>query len=456
MTPSDKAPAYVDLGSEMAILGQSLLFPEVWDWARGDGLSDEDFFRTWHRACWRAIVSVGSQGFVPSYANVKAEWHARDENEYPGDTVWGELTTGVPCPTRASVSSSVRWLKQLTLQRRAFVLTEELGVRLRGQTGSLTDGTLDASLRELDALRSQLTEGISFDPMRMIDEMAQSRAIQRQAVLTFGLTPEMDDALGAIAPGEVVGVMARPGVGKTLLLCHLVEELATKQIGQVVYSAEMQASEIARRLAQRLYRLRRWQIEAQLDEGRFDAVKFVETFQTMRLDHTGGITVTEMRRRTDALMRQQHPVRVVLIDHLGRLGAEDARASTYDRVSEQARLVKDMAKALKVAVVLLIQVSREAGGVDGSRKLTLGSARESGVIEENVDYLIGMRRCDRATWATADQRESWRDVLFLSILKNRHNAVPDVEYAIRMDEYLRFAPAFVTAPDEPRERLIRR
>ena len=451
----DETPAYADIESERVLLAQALVFPDVFMWAEADGLQAEDFFRAAHSACWRAIIDVASKGWCPDVVSVRTSWKLREPNEYPGDVAYGRFTEGVPRPERASVSSVVRRLKELAVQRMASVAAASLADKLRGRAGSLTDGTLDATLRELDTLRSKLTQGIAHTPARMIEEMAHTRAIQRQAVLTFGLTTEFDAALGAIAPGEVVGVMARPGVGKTLLLCHLAEEMARKNIAEVVYSAEMQSAEIARRLAQRLYGLRRYQIEAQIDEDRFDPTLFVQTFAAMRLDHTGGITVGEMRRRTDALMRH-HPVRVVLIDHLGRLGADDHRASTYDRVSEQARAIKDMAKSLRVAVVLLIQVSREAGGMDGSRKLTMGSARESGVIEENVDYLVGVRRCDRAVWATVDQREAWKDVLFLSILKNRHNSVPDVEYAVKMDEFLRFSPTLATAPDEPRERMLRR
>jgi hypothetical protein len=78
-----------------------------------------------------------------------------------------------------------------------------------------------------------------------------------------------------------------------------------------------------------------------------------------------------------------------------------------------------------------IQVNREQGG-DGSRELTLGAARDSGVVEEAVDYLVALRRLDRCRDAAQDVREKYRDVIFLRVLKNRHGVLGD-EIAIRLN-----------------------
>jgi hypothetical protein len=56
----------------------------------------------------------------------------------------------------------------------------------------------------------------------------------------------------------------------------------------------------------------------------------------------------------------------------------------------------------------------------------------SGVVEEAVDYLVGMRRLDRAMSLTPADRERYRDVLFLTLLKNRHGVLGH-EFALRMD-----------------------
>ena len=87
------------------------------------------------------------------------------------------------------------------------------------------------------------------------------------------------------------------------------------------------------------------------------------------------------------------PVSVVTIDHLGLIGGYRGK-SRYERVSAIAEDLQAMTKRLGVVSLIATQVSREAGG-DGSRKLHLGSSRDSGVYEEVCDYQIGLRRLDR-------------------------------------------------------------
>jgi hypothetical protein len=76
-------------------------------------------------------------------------------------------------------------------------------------------------------------------------------------------------------------------------------------------------------------------------------------------------------------------------------------------------------------------VNRDSGG-DGSKELTLGSARDSGVVEEAMDYLVAMRRPERSQTLAPYERDRYRDALFLKVIKNRHGA-PDTEIGVRID-----------------------
>ena len=119
--------------------------------------------------------------------------------------------------------------------------------------------------------------------------------------------------------------------------------------------------------------------------------------------------------------------------------------STYDRVSTQARELKELAKRFDCTVLLAVQVNREAGG-DGSKELGLGAARDSGVVEEALDYLVAMRRMDRSQTLGQVEREKYRDVLFAKVVKNRHGS-PDAELAIRLD------PRTLRLEEDPRLRI---
>src|SRR4051794_3914802 len=112
------------------------------------------------------------------------------------------------------------------------------------------------------------------------------------------------------------------------------------------------------------------------------------------------------------------PLRLVLIDYLGLVGTTGRDA--YERASAIGRGLKEVAKAEKVAIVVATQLSR-AGG-DGSEPATLPMLRDSGVIEEAADFVLGAWQPGRAANASPVDALSLRDVLRVAILKNRKGA----------------------------------
>lgn len=128
--------------------------------------------------------------------------------------------------------------------------------------------------------------------------------------------------------------------------------------------------------------------------------------------------------------------------------------STYDRVSTQAREIKELAKRHNCAVILAIQVNREQGG-DGSRELTLGAARDSGVVEEAMDYLVGCRRMDYCATLTREQRQCYDGIIFMRVLKNRHGELGR-ELAVKLDPVsLALAETDMDAPDVATDAVAR-
>ena len=108
----------------------------------------------------------------------------------------------------------------------------------------------------------------------------------------------------------------------------------------------------------------------------------------------------------------------MVVDYLGLIGG-DRKLSTYDRVSTHARELQALAKRHDVALLILGQVNRAEGG-DGSKELSLAAARDSGVVEEAADVVIGMWRPDRQTGLDPAERIRRRDEIRLRMLKNRH------------------------------------
>jgi KaiC/GvpD/RAD55 family RecA-like ATPase len=303
--------------------------------------------------------------------------------------------------------------------------------------------------RSVEALRAVLAA--PSVPVGWLDAAAQLAAIEAEDTeaavgrrVYLGL-PRIDETLGGVRRGEVCGVLGRPGIGKTVLLTHITEGVAEAGMWHVFVSLEMPAAQIVARLQQRLFGLGRHQREEAARGQRLDADRYQRVFERLLVIDTPGLSVAQIGERITQIMAGPcagAPLGLVTIDHLGLIGG-DRKLTTYDRVSVQAREIKELAKRWSCAVLLAVQVNRDAGG-DGSRELGLGSARDSGVVEEAMDYMIGLRRLDRSLTLSARDREQYRDVIFGKVIKNRHGDIDTRETAYR------FSPVGLRLVEDPR------
>lgn len=423
---------------EQAILGHCLL-PGVYALYDPFEVTVDDFRRDAHQRIWKAIVDLAFDGLTVDLVVVRQRLLETGDMAEVGEGYYAELLSGYAVPDRANVEHLVGKLKDARLARAAGYHTTRFAQALK-EPGAIRDGVL---VRHLDALQALINEHAQVGAVApWLDADAQIVAHRRDHALEqgygvpFGL-PSLDGVMHGVRAGEVCGLLARPGIGKTVFCCHIAKS-AAQGAGVVIFSLEMPASQIVGRLMQMLYGLSRHQLErnahvgALAFEGKDPDDRYREAFRNMVVVDTPGMTISEMNRRVRQIASgplKGVPVRLIIVDHLGLVGGDRA-LSTYDRVSQQARDVKELAKRLEAAVLLAVQVSREAGG-DGERELGLGSARDSGVVEEAMDYMIGIRRLDRASSIPEADRERFYNVLFAKVIKHRHGDPPTGEFAYR-------------------------
>src|SRR5262249_44711528 len=152
----------------------------------------------------------------------------------------------------------------------------------------------------------------------------------------------------------------RPGIGKTVLLCHIARAV-TEWAAHVFFSLEMSVAQIVGRLMQMLYGLNRYDLEQQTRSGKIDEELYRHACRRLVIVDEPGLSVAEMGRRLRQLangpLKDDVPIGAVTLDHLGLVGG-DRRLSTYDRISAQSRDIKELAKRHDLAVLLAVQVGR--------------------------------------------------------------------------------------------------
>ncbi len=250
-------------------------------------------------------------------------------------------------------------------------------------------------------------------PAELMASYCEYVATLKEKRLRLGF-PEIDRHLRAIAPGEVVTIIARSAVGKTAFLQNILGNIAYNQgMVSLFCSMEQPLSMCAERYIQMATLQSGEQIEKSIAAKEGDAL-LTQTISalgenTLTCGRTG-LTLAQLDQVLDAAAEKRgKPVDVIAIDYLGMLDLTDAGRSTYEQVSTAAKSLKRLALRREVVLILLCQVNR-AAGEDGDQPLHRGSARDSGAIEESADYLLGLYRPDMKT---ADQ------LIAVQILKNR-------------------------------------
>lgn len=199
----------------------------------------------------------------------------------------------------------------------------------------------------------------------------------------------VDDRLGPIMPGEVCVVAARPGMGKTAWGFQMLRHSAEQGRPALLVSLEMDNSELASRDLARLTdidgrKFRKGEIsdtqrrevrEAQRGIG--DLPLWLWSPATATLPEIRGVIEREIDR---------HGVRLVAIDYLSLIEVEKAerRNQRHEQVASISRGLKRMAKALKIPLVVLQQLNREADGSEPGLK----HLRESGAVEQDADLVM--------------------------------------------------------------------
>jgi replicative DNA helicase len=257
--------------------------------------------------------------------------------------------------------------------------------------------------------------------VRSYDELLKQYAAERSGPelapvrLGFG---SLDADIRGVSAGQVCGIAARTAVGKTWALNAIAHSFSARaDAGHLTLSLEMPGAEWAERQLAIHADVAPELVEEHARRGQLGTLAgdFLERMQNalvvddpLRLDDLPEV-FTEARERLTV------PLRLVSIDYLGLLNTDGRDA--YERASALGRGLKQLAKREAVAVVVAMQLSR-AGG-DGSEPVTMAMLRDSGVLEESLDFLLGCWRPGKAKDLAPPEALELRDVMRVAILKNR-------------------------------------
>ncbi len=195
-----------------------------------------------------------------------------------------------------------------------------------------------------------------------------------------------DEMVGGIQPGELMVVGSRPSVGKSALLAGICLGASRQGHATMIVNAEMELVEVGTRMLAQAsgipnFDLRRGHLQ---DEDFPDLIAAAGRLSSLPVwiydDTRWEVIKTQVR----ALKQQRPDLGIVAIDYVQRIRVNKERGEQrYEILGRIARDAKDLAKDLRIAVILAAQLSRsvEKEGKDPQ----LSDFRECGDLEQEAD-----------------------------------------------------------------------
>jgi replicative DNA helicase len=389
----DRTPPQ-DLAAERSVLGAMLLSKEAIGEVL-DIISGIDFYEPRHEIIFSAIEDLNGHGMPADIITVAAEIEKRGQMGKIGSPVYlADLVSYVSIAANASYYAEI--VRDKAVLRRLIDASIEIAQRGYSGQGEAKD-IVDLAQQRIyqvstgkNAQDYQALEDILNPTLDMIDA---ARAGKNRGISTG--FPSLDRLTNGFAPGQMIIIAARPGVGKSMMAINIAAHAAIKEgLPTALFSLEMGKTEIVMRLLSSEASVNLSSMFAgkisDLEYRRLQDKTQAISAAPLYIDDSPGLTMNEIRTKARRL-KQRANLQLVIIDYIQLMSSGKRVESRQVEVSEFSRQVKLLAKELQLPVVALAQLNRGSttDNKDGGLKEpNLAQLRESGALEQDADTVV--------------------------------------------------------------------
>lgn len=226
---------------------------------------------------------------------------------------------------------------------------------------------------------------------------------------------------------DLLIIAARPSMGKTAFALNIALNVAKAKTHPHIafFSLEMGVDQLVMRLLSCEAQVDNFKLrQGKLSSQEWEKIHFaVNSLSGLNLyfDDSGTVKVTDLRSKCRKL-KQEEKLDLVVIDYLQLLSGSVAnQTNRVQEVSEISRVLKEVARELKVPVIALSQLSRQVE-TRKEKKPVMADLRESGSIEQDADIVMFLYREDYY-----DQESTKKNHVEISIAKNRSGTIGEFE-----------------------------
>ena len=430
--PADDRLPPQDVDAERSVLGAMLLskdaIADVGETVRG-----HDFYRPAHEVIYDAVIDLYSRGEPADAITVADELGKRgDLQRVGGQAYLHQLIQSVPTAANAG------YYAEIVAERAVLRRLVEAGTRIVQmgfqQGGGDVEDIVNAAQAEVygvaDRRGGEDYVALSATLEETLNEIEVASGRTDELIGVPSGFIELDELTHGLHPGQMIVVAARPAVGKSTFGMDVARAAAIKHnMATAIFSLEMSRTEITMRVLAaeaniQLQDLRKGRLRDE-DWQKLARIMGKISDSPLYIDDSPNMTLMEIRAKCRRL-KQQHNLKMVIIDYLQLMTSGKKVESRQQEVSEFSRALKLLSKELEVPVIAISQLNRGPEQRTDKRP-AMSDLRESGSIEQDADIVILLHK-DR-------EREGEADVI---VAKHRNGPTKDIVLAFQ-GHYARFA-----------------
>ena len=439
------------IDAERSLLGSLFIHPSLFD-DTAEILDPEAFYFTAHRSLYAKMVEIRAEGGTLSpvtlrmFANNDPDFSAAGGEQYLVDLLGHDVGP--------SIATSEAYIL-VDLARRRDLITVAGFYMERAQTDDQgAESILDDLATEISNLAEKGTSGL---PQTAEAQITETLAAVQEG-MAYGGKPlgeptgmvALDGILGGLREGQLLVLAGRPSMGKSALALRIADNLSQGPGGAILFnSMEMTSREIALRRLSIRTRIAFWRIrDGRIGTTEWERIK--ETAEGLKrsnfhTDDTPALTVGAIKRRAERMSRKRPP-KVLVVDYLGLVKPDEARAPRVHQIEQITSGLKACAKTLSTPIILCSQLSRAVEARDDKRP-QLSDLRDSGAIEQDADVVLLLsryervlenqeprKRADETDNKFADRYANWKGALArcrgladVEVAKHRDGKVQNIE-----------------------------
>ncbi len=416
---ADKIPPQ-NIEAEQAVLGALLL-----DWGAMANvislLKPDRFYSLQNQIIFAAMIKLYTQNIAGDSVSLSNELTKEGKLEQAGGNAYiASLTDTVP--SSANIESYAKIVLDRAARRDLIKVSAEINATsydLQTESQSL----LDSAEQKIFALSERNETTTIYDAKAMMVKEIELIEARYKSKNQFTGIPsgfaKLDTYTSGFQNSELIIIGARPSIGKTALALSMIENIAcTRQIPCGFFSLEMPYESIGMRLLAQEARVSMSKIRSGMlkvdDVGKIQdaASRWYEA--PLYIIDTPNMRLLELRAMARRLVTN-YSVRIIFIDYIGLITTEDNKKEQWEQVSEISKSLKALSRELRIPIVALCQVSRDAEGNEPN----LAQLRGSGSIEQDADVVMFLHR-DRLKEEVAAQEGK------IILAKQRNGATGDI------------------------------